>query len=152
MNIGWKMKRIVIVIFVLIAITPAIAKSGYEVTTSDRRFLSEFLKAVERKDTMWIATHSSLPMIVMTDGKRRLVKDEKEFASVLSRMLTADFSARIQSAGKMDLFSNWQGVMVGDGILWFAKVRLSEHSPSRYSILAFGGFAFQPEEAAKPVE
>jgi hypothetical protein len=46
---------------------------------------------------------------------------------------------KIQNAAKEPLFSNYQGVMLGDGIVWFVG------EPGSMKILAFGDFSHQPD-------
>jgi hypothetical protein len=147
------MKPFVIFLFSLVALMPAVAKSAYDVTASDQRFLSDVIAAVGRKDAAWIAAHSALPIAVVAGNEHRILKKKEEFAEVVARSLTEDLCARIRAEAKKTIFKNWQGVMVGDGILWFTEYRVSKDSPWQYVITAFGDFAFQPkEEANQPPE
>lgn len=129
----------------LLVLSWARAEAAYEVTAADRKFLAEVLAAVESKDAAWIAEHTSLPITLIADGGRHLAEKE-EFASAVARSLTPELQTRLRSEGKKELFKNWRGVMVGDGIVWFEQVRRSNDSPWEYRILAFGGFAVQPNE------
>ena len=143
------MKALFIPILGFAALISAQPKPAYEVTPSDRKFLSSVLAAVERKDADWIAAHTSLPIAVTLNGDRRVLKKKEEFAAIVARSLTDDLRTRFRSEGKKELFKNWQGVMVGDGILWFGELRGVDDSPPEYVILAFGDFAFQPEEPSQ---
>jgi hypothetical protein len=99
---------------------PAKAAPG-DVTEADRKFLAEVVAAVSRKDAAWIVMHSNLPMALVAGDKRRILEKE-EYTRLVSQALTDSFCARFQSEAKKDLFKNWRGVMIGDGILWFTQV------------------------------
>jgi len=133
----------------LVAALPIRTKAGdwYPITLSDQQFLSEVVDAVTRRDMAWIADHMSYPVSVTSNGRRRIVK-RKKFTAVLQREFTDDVRARLLEAAKQPLFKNWQGVMAGDGILWFSEI--SVDGGLKHQILALGDFAFQPEESAGP--
>ncbi len=71
---------------------------------------------------------------------------------ILARELTESVRARITREANRPLFKNWQGVMVGDGILWFAAFQHEGDKSWRYGIFAIGLFASQPEGALQPKE
>lgn len=135
------------VVFALLCFAScATQKSAYEVTATDKKFLSEVLAAVERKDTAWIVRQSLLPMAITSREGRRLVKTEAEFAAIIARSFSNELLQQMKAEAKKPLFKNWSGVMLGDGILWFSEHGESEAGPWRYRIVAFGGFAFQLTE------
>ena len=133
----------------LVAALPIRTKAGdwYPITLSDQQFLSEVVDAVTRRDMAWIADHMSYPVSVTSNGRRRIVK-RKKFTAVLRREFTDDVRGKLLEAAKQPLFKNWQGVMAGDGILWFSET--SVDGGLKHQILALGDFAFQPEESAGP--
>ena len=132
----------------LFALTSAIAKPSLEVTESDRRFLSDVVAAVARRDAEWIAAHSALPMVIRPDSERRLVKTEEEFAKVISELLTDRVRIMLESEAKQEPIKEQGGVRIGYGILWFEERRSSEDSPSHYVITSLGFFAVQPRTQA----
>ena len=137
-------------LFVLLQPDCTSASETFPVTESDRNFLHEVLGAISRKDKVWIADHTVYPLSIVARNKTRLVKTKEEFAVVLNRELTESACAKITNAAKQPLFKNWQGVIVGDGILWFSEYRRDEHSSRTYGIFSIGHFALQPKETAKP--
>ncbi len=139
--------RIVVFIAAAVTVCACIAATGhaYEVSASDRDFLSAIVAAVEGKDSRWIASHALLPMVVNTGTDRKLVRTEAEMADAVASLLTDERRSAIKTAAQRPLFKNWRGVMAGDGVLWFVEFRPRAGS-SRYLITAFGDFAFQPEE------
>ena len=118
---------------------------AYEVSDSDRSFLSAVVAAVDNKDARWIASHTMLPMAVNTSTSRKLVRTESELATLVASLLTDERRSVIQNAATHPLFKNWRGVMAGDGVLWFEEVQTDAGGP-RFLITAFGGFAFQPAD------
>lgn len=135
--------------FIMAAVTfcACVAAPGraYEVSASDRDFLSAIVAAVEKGDLRWITSHALLPMVVNTGSDQKLVRTETEMADAVATLLTDERRSAIKTAAQQPLFKNWRGVMAGDGVLWFVEFRPSAGSP-RYLITAFGDFAFQPEE------
>jgi len=140
------MKLLFVALFILSALVSKAETSAYDVTPADKAFLADVLAAVEKKDAAWIASHTLLPVAVGSGKERRVVKSEKEFRRIVARAITPEIAERMRADAKEPLFKNWRGVMLGDGILWFTQRRASEQEPWRYVILAFGGFAFQPDE------
>jgi hypothetical protein len=62
------------------------------------------------------------------------------------RQLTDKVIAQIAADARRALFKNWQGLMVGDGIVWFTELGTSTSTPQpEYILLALGMFAFQTE-------
>lgn len=139
--------KIAILIVAMLTFGTCFAAPGraYEVTDTDRNFLAAVVNAVESRDARWIAAHAMLPMTVDAGAGRRLVHTEAEMAETVTALLTEERRSTIKTAARQALFKNWQGVMVGDGVLWFDEFQ-ADGGGSRYLITAFGGFAFQPTE------
>jgi len=140
------MKFLIVALFVAVAAMSKAEIAAYDVTPADKAFLLDVLAAVEKRDAAWIASHTLLPIAIGSGKERRIVRSEKEFRKMLERSLSLDLSKQMQADAKDPLFKNWRGVMLGDGILWFTECRESDKKPSRYAILAIGGFAFQPND------
>ena len=122
------------------------ADTLYSVTVSDKKFLSEIVVALQKKDSAWIADHMVYPLSVAVSNRTQIVKSKEEFAPVLRRELTDYLSSEIVDAATTQLFKNWQGVMIGGGLLWFSQYSRDERGPMTYGILAIGSFAFQPRQ------
>jgi hypothetical protein len=127
-----------------------IASDLYRVTETDKKFLSEIVEAVKRKDAPWIAEHMAYPVLVNTANGDQLVKGKKKFSAILSIRFTDSAFAKLPDDARKPLFKNWQGVMVGNGTLWFSECRVSEREPWRPMILTIAGVACQPEEGVHP--
>ncbi len=121
-------------------------KPFYIVTDGDRRFLAEVISAVERQDADWIAAHAKLPMVEAgkSGSKRKMIKTKKQLKSLLAGELTPALLKEMQLAAKEPLFVNYQGVMLGNGILWFSQTYDSDAKLTTNWILSFGNIVCQP--------
>ena len=140
------MKLLTAIFFGFSAVLFAAEKPFYEITDGDRKFLADVLSAVARKDANWIAAHSAIPLVVETPTGKKVVKTEKEFASLLESRFSIALCTKMQLDATKPLFRNWRGIMLGDGVLWFEECKESDTAPWKHLILAFGYFAYQPEE------
>jgi hypothetical protein len=148
------MRLLVTLLFGLFALSlpsPANPSDFYTVTEADKKFLSEVVDSVGRKDAVWIADRMVYPISVVTTKGTRLVKKKEEFTKLASQELTDSIRAKIAEAAKKQSFKNCQGVMVGDGILWFSEYPPDGRNSGRYMISAIGHFAFQPKEAVDKI-
>jgi hypothetical protein len=140
------MLRLLLINMVLAASAAPCANADdlYKVSNADTAFLSRVVTAVSSKDTDWIANHMSYPLTVTTKGGKKLIKEKNAFSAILRDRLTDKLVAEIVADSKKPLFKNWQGVMAGDGILWFNDYQDGTPPSSQYVILAIGNFAYQP--------
>ena len=121
-------------------------KPFYTVNDGDRRFLVEVLLAVKRQDVGWIAAHAQLPMVAgeKRGSKRKIITTQKQLKLLLTGKLTPALLKEMQEAAKEPLFVNYQGVMLGDGILWFYHPLNNDSTAAQHWILAFGNLVWQP--------
>ena len=121
-------------------------KPFYTVNDGDRQFLVEVLLAVKRQDVGWIAAHAQLPMVAGENRgpKRKIIKTQKQLRLLLTGKLTPVLLKEMQVAAKEPLFVNYQGVMLGNGILWFYHPLDNDSTAAQHWILAFGDLVWQP--------
>ena len=141
-----KMKLLAAIFFGFSAVLFASEKPFYEITEGDRKFLADVLSAVARKDAHWIAAHSAIPLVVETPSGKKVVKTEQELALVIESKFSIALCTKMQLDATKPLFRNCHGIMLGDGILWFEECKESDTASWKQLILAFGYFAYQPEE------
>ena len=144
------MRLQVAVFVILIAIvTPLLAATPnfYPISEADKKFLAEIADAVQKNDTNWIAEHMVYPLSIVEDNKKRIVTTREQFMPVISQKFTVELRANITAAAKKPLFKNWQGVMVGDGLVWFSEYQRDDKW--RSGIFAFGHFAVQPDSSIR---
>lgn len=123
------------------------SRSAYPITAADREFLAQVLRAVQSKDAAWIADHTLYPVTIRTSREQRTIDSPQDFTSILSSELTPELARKLSAAAAQPLFSNWRGIMVGRGVLWFGLFGSTEKGPPwRHYILSLGGFAFHASD------
>jgi len=142
----WPDKRVILTAILVFVAHCAFAGDAYPLTEADKKFLAEIVGALQRNDSAWIAGHMVYPLSVGAGNRKQIVRSKEEFAAILSSKLTDGVRARIADAAQEPPFKNWQGVMLGDGILWFSAYKKKGDKFWSYGILAIGGFAFQPKD------
>ena len=106
---------------------PAVATGSYSVGGFDdaaafERFYEELQKDVARGDKSATAALFSYPMSIRFPPQKRLVKiaSKAQFIKNYDRIFNSQAKKAIKETKTADLFCNYQGVMVGNGQLWFA--------------------------------
>ncbi|MFZ3121564.1 MAG: hypothetical protein WA159_24970 [Variovorax sp.] len=83
-------------------------------------FLESLQEAVARDDRQAVAALFSCPCTVW-DGRRSVkLKRASDVPSHYDALFTPELKKMIAAARPADLFSNWQGVMLGDGRMWLS--------------------------------
>src|SRR4051812_48584442 len=111
------------ILFISIFVRCAVASDMYPITDTDKKFLTEIVSALQKKNSAWIAGHMVYPLSIVVSNRTHIVKSKEEFVHILGRELTDSVRGKITAAAKEPPFKNWQGIMVGDGILWFSEYK-----------------------------
>lgn len=85
-------------------------------------FFTELQQAVADDDEAGLAEMVAYPISVNIEGASTEIADEAAFASNFDEIVTADIKDAVTSQSYEDLFANWQGIMIGDGEVWFSLV------------------------------
>lgn len=106
----------------------AICGGSYENRYSDAFFtkaddVESFMKTIKgsilRGDKHWIANHTSYPLKTTLDGKIPVtIKNAKQLTDNFDRIFHTEFKNSIQSFCSCNLFTNYQGAMLGNGQIW----------------------------------
>lgn len=86
-----------------------------------RTFLASLTVAVRAGDKQKVAAMVQYPLNVNTDKGHRLVRSSSEFVRDYTHLFTPAIVKAIQKQVPECLFANWQGVMIGDGEVWFEE-------------------------------
>lgn len=86
------------------------------------RFLAELQEAVARDERERVASMVSFPMRLNSGRGRTLVRNRRDFLRRYGRIFNAKVRAALARQDEPGLFVNYQGVMVGNGEIWFAPV------------------------------
>src|SRR5690606_19611188 len=128
------MRSVVIVLACAMAwgVPQAVAQSATEVNeTLDslfgeherlETFFAELQQTVANDDADALAQMVAYPIAVTIDGESVEIAGEGEFISEFDQIFTSDVKDAVMSQSYETLFANWQGVMIGDGEVWFSIV------------------------------
>lgn len=111
---------------------PALAQSATEVNeTPDtlfgeherlETFFTELQQTVTNDDADALAQMIAYPISVTVDGESVEIARESDFVADFHQIFTSDVKDAVTSQSYETLFANWQGVMIGDGEVWFSIV------------------------------
>ena len=85
-------------------------------------FFGTLQSAVAADDRQAVAGMVDYPFRTRIDGKSVTIKDASHFVASYDGIVTAKVKRAIAEQSYAKLFANGQGVMIGDGELWFAGV------------------------------
>lgn len=87
-----------------------------------RQFFETLQKAVAADDRPAVARLVDYPFQARIGGKAVKVRDAAHFVADYDRIVTPKVKRAIADQTYATLFVNWQGVMIGDGEVWFSGV------------------------------
>lgn len=116
----------------LMIASPAAAQSAAEVDASldglygdhkpYRQFFEHFQKAVAANDKAAVAAMVDYPFQARIKGKAVKLRDAAHFIADYDLIVTPKVRHAVANQTYANLFANWQGVMIGDGEVWFSGV------------------------------
>jgi hypothetical protein len=125
-------QSLLIALFVAVASLPAMAQSDAEVSkTLDslfgdhkpyQAFLAELQKAVAAADKPAVAGLIGYPLKTKVAGKATTLHNAQEFTAHYDALMTAKITGAVKGQAYGKLFANAQGVMIGDGEIWFSGI------------------------------
>ena len=83
------------------------------------RNVQGFCAAVDKGDRKAVAGDLAFPVMFSLQGKRSSARNEQEFLADYDRIFTPGFVERIRNSIPHNMFANSQGIMIGDGAVWF---------------------------------
>lgn len=117
---------------VLMAPLPAVAETatGMNATLDSlfgeharyHTFFDALKKAVSEGDKAAVAAMVDYPFQARIGGKSVKIRDAAHFVADYDKVVTAKVKSALHAQSYDSLFANWQGVMVGDGEIWFSGV------------------------------
>ena len=93
----------------------------YPITQSDRAFFEQVRKAILADDVKWLARALFYPFDVHLKKRKLHLDDSRAFEKNASLILDRHLKSVVQKQSADSLWKNWQGVMVGQGELWFSQ-------------------------------
>ena len=86
------------------------------------KFFDKLKKAVGSGDKETIASMVDYPFQARIKGKAVKIRDQKHFIADYDQIITSKVKDALARQTYATLFANWQGVMIGDGEVWFNGV------------------------------
>lgn len=85
-------------------------------------FFDRLKKAVGSGDKETVASMVDYPFQARIKGKAVKIRDQKHFVADYDQIITSKVKDALARQTYATLFANWQGVMIGDGEVWFNGV------------------------------
>jgi hypothetical protein len=94
--------------------SPSLESKAYE-------FLASLKSAVKAQDTRKVAGMVHYPLLVNMPKSRKKIKTTAQLIAEYDRLFTTSIRTAIEEQTPACLFANWQGVMIGNGEIWFGE-------------------------------
>jgi hypothetical protein len=83
------------------------------------QFFTKLKKAIAEGDKETVASLVDYPFKARISGKVVTIRDAAHIAADYDKVITAKVKDAVAKQTYATLFANWQGVMIGDGEVWF---------------------------------
>lgn len=87
-----------------------------------RAFFDKLKAAVAADDRTTVAGMVSYPLETRIGGKRVKLRDPAHFIASYGQIMTARVKQALAKQDYADLFANAEGLMIGDGEIWFSGI------------------------------
>ncbi len=87
-----------------------------------RHFFETLQKAVAADDRKAVAAMVDYPFQARINDKATRLKDAAHFVADYEKIVTPKVKQAVANQTYATLFANWQGVMIGDGEVWFSGI------------------------------
>lgn len=128
----FKQLRLIVLAAALIAPVTVVAQTKAEVDASldalfgshqpYRAFFDALKKAIATDDKAAVAAMVDYPFQGRINGKAVKLRDTAHFVADYDKIVTAKVKDAVARQAYATLFANWQGIMIGDGEVWFSGV------------------------------
>jgi len=127
-----KQLRLITMAAVLAMPTAVYAQTATEVNTSldalfgqhqpYRSFFDALKAAIAADNKAAVAAMVDYPFQARINDKSVKLRDKAHFIADYDKIVTPKVKSAIEKQTYATLFANWQGVMIGDGEIWFSGV------------------------------
>lgn len=101
-------------------------ESRYPLTSANTKDIEEFANRIKQYVTennkAGLADLIAYPVNVVINGSKVSINSKKEFEQKYDDIINADFKEKINNCYTKYLFSNYMGVMLGNGEIWFESL------------------------------
>lgn len=86
------------------------------------QFFTKLKKAVAEGGKETVASMIDYPFQARIKGKAVKIRDQKQFVADYDQIITSKVKDAVAKQTYATLIANWQGVMIGDGEIWFSGI------------------------------
>lgn len=104
----------------------AIKTQAETVNMTAEEFGDWIIICIKNNDKENLAELIHYPITPWTNPENGVIKDKQQFIEFYNQIITEDIKKSIVETDLNNIFSNWQGSMLGNGELWFSKITDSE--------------------------
>lgn len=124
----------------LTSITSGTASKRYDLGGTDaavEAFVKRMRTSIMKDNKEWVAAHVQYPIKVKTvDGKNLLVKNDTQLIKEFDRIFHQEFKESLKKVCACNMFSNYEGVMIGNGLIWIANSAETVDRKIQYVIIS----------------
>jgi len=109
--------------------------NAYSLTAEDKDFFEHIKAAVLADDAVWLSTNISYPLKL---GDTLTLQNTTNFLEQSTNIFNDHLKSVLRNQSADVLFKNWQGVMIGNGVVWFSETQddSNKEAPLVYRITA----------------
>ena len=82
------------------------------------QFFKKIKSSIVNDDKIWLSKNIQLPLNVNFGKKKIKIKNQKQFTTNYSKIISESFKKRIKESCICNIFSNSQGAMITNGAIW----------------------------------
>ena len=99
-------------------------------------FMKKTKAAIAGSDREWLANHIFFPLNCNVNGKLTQIKGSKQFIEKFDLIFTDSFKQQVAKGCTCNMFSNYRGVMLGNGEIWISNTAESTEKKPGFIILS----------------
>jgi hypothetical protein len=118
-------KLVAITVFLVLSFVAPQSKADlheFSISASDKTFFEQIRTAVLADDVEWFSEAVHYPIVLRPSNGEIKINNKKDFKKHATLVFTTLLKSTLQNQSPDSLFKNWQGVMIGNGEIWFSKV------------------------------
>ena len=94
----------------------------YPITTEDKAFLVQIKNAFSTNDVEWLTHAVDFPLNFGSKKGERHIRNKSELKKLTAVIFSPEIKSIVQNQSPDSLCKNWQGAMIGRGVIWFSQV------------------------------
>ena len=105
----------------LLSWTGGSLKNKYSFSTSNEvveAFFKKIKQSILTNDKIWLSKNIHYPINIDLNNKKLKISNQSQFLNNYSKITTENLKIKNKNSCVCDIFSNWQGAMFADGLIW----------------------------------